>query len=493
VSSSVAADPLAWIDHLPENERLALLREINQQLALFKLADYRPYPKQAEFHRAGGLLEIRERLLKAGNQLGKTLAAAFETAMHLTGQYPDWWDGALFDSHTAGWAGCDTGQNVRDGVQRLLLGPVGEWGTGAIPADAIADIKRASHGVPDQVETILVKHTNGRKSRVTLKTYDQGRIRWQGDTLDFVWFDEEPDLDIYTEGLTRTNATQGIVYLTFTPLKGMSETVKRFLIEKTPGTHVTSMSIYDAAHYTDAQRAAIIASYPAHEREARAMGTPMLGSGRIFPLPEDNLRENPVHLPYHWPRIAGIDFGWDHPTACVWLAWDRDTDTVHLYDAYRVKEATPVIHGAAIRARGEWIPVAWPHDGYQHDKGSGEALKDQYRKQKVNMLPEKATHAPEPGEPEGSGGNGVEAGLMEMLDRMQTGRLKVAAHLHDWWEEFRLYHREDGKVVKENDDLMSATRYALMMLRHAKVNAGQQRIPTVRSDFGTVPGMGPLG
>ena len=62
---------------------------------------------------------------------------------------------------------------------------------------------------------------------------------------------------------------------------------------------------------------------------------------------------------------------------------------------------------------------------------------------------------------------GVEAGLMEMLGRMQTGRFKVFAHLNDWFEEFRLYHRKDGKVVKEFDDLMSATRYALMMLRYA--------------------------
>ena len=56
---------------------------------------------------------------------------------------------------------------------------------------------------------------------------------------------------------------------------------------------------------------------------------------------------------------------------------------------------------------------------------------------------------------------------MTMLDRMQTGRLKVFSHLHDWFEEFRLYHRKDGKVVKEHDDLMSATRYALMMLRYS--------------------------
>ena len=56
---------------------------------------------------------------------------------------------------------------------------------------------------------------------------------------------------------------------------------------------------------------------------------------------------------------------------------------------------------------------------------------------------------------------------MDMLNRMQSGRFKVFKHLNDWWEEFRLYHRKDGKVVKEGDDLMAATRYAVMSLRHA--------------------------
>jgi hypothetical protein len=62
----------------------------------------------------------------------------------------------------------------------------------------------------------------------------------------------------------------------------------------------------------------------------------------------------------------------------------------------------------------------------------------------------------------------VEAGLMMMLDYMMTGRFKVFVYLNDWFEEFRLYHRRDGKVHKEGDDLMSATRYAMMMLRHAR-------------------------
>ena len=473
------------LQHLSDAQLKALRAMAAPIVAENALTLYKPYQKQLDFHASGGPLHVRERLLKAGNQVGKTFCAGAEHAMHLTGRYPDWWRGAVFDEPTIGWAASETGQTTRDTVQRILLGQVGSWGTGAIPRDAIVgDPKRAAGGVPDLVETILVRHGGGGDvqagtSRITIKTYDQGRLRWQGETLDFVWFDEEPPEDIYFEGLTRTNARGGIVTLTFTPLKGMSEVVRRFLQEKPAGTVVTNMTIHDAEHYTPEQRAAIIATYPAHEREARINGTPTLGSGRIFQLADEVVAESQVQIPVSWPRICGLDFGWDHPTAAVWLAWDRDNDVVHLYDCYRVREATPMVHSLAIKARGEWIPVAWPHDGLQHDKGSGEALANQYRKYGVKMLKDKATHAPDhkAGEKEGEGGNGVEAGLMDMLDRMQTGRLKVARHLNDWFEEFKLYHREDGKVVKLADDLMSATRYGLMMLRHAKTHAVPQRKP----------------
>jgi len=229
--------------------------------------------------------------------------------------------------------------------------------------------------------------------------------------------------------------------------------------------HVTRMTIDDAEHYTDAERAAIIASYPAHEREARAKGIPTLGSGRIFPVEESAISTDPIDIPPHWVQIGGIDFGWDHPTAGVKLAWDRDADTVYVTAAYRAREATPVIHAGALKAWGrapdgtQWLPWAWPHDGLQHDKGSGTQLAEQYREQGLDMLKDRAMFD--------DGSSGVEAGLMDMLDRMQTGRFKVFSHLSEWFDEFRLYHRKDGKVVKEYDDLMSATRYAIMCLRFA--------------------------
>lgn len=398
-----------------------------------------------------------------------------ETAFHLTGLYPDDWKGAIFDAPVTGWAASETSQSTRDTVQRLLLGEVGAWGTGTIPKEHIVDIKRATHGVADAVETIMVRHKGGGLSRVTIKTYDQGRKRWQGETLDFVWLDEEPPAELYTEAITRTNATQGIVYMTFTPLMGMSGVVKRFLIEKAPGTHVTNMTIEDALHYTPEQRAAIIAKYPEHERQARANGVPMRGSGLIFPVAEEKIKVTGFAIPHYWPRICGIDFGIDHPFGAAWLAIDPDSDVIYVTDCYREKGAFPIIHAAAIRPRGDWIPVAWPHDGLQHDKGTGDELAGLYRAQKLNLTKSRATHPPKDGDKEGEGGNSVEAGLLDMLERMQTGRFKVFNHLADWFEEYRMYHRKDGKVVKKDDDLISATRYAVMMKRHAKVNAPKKQ------------------
>lgn len=429
-----------------------------------RLARYAPYARQKLFHNSGAT--HRERLFMAGNQLGKTWAGGMEAAMHLTGIYPDWWEGRRFNHPVVAWVGGVTSEAVRDGAERILLGRAGERGTGTIPKAKIISTS-ARTGVPDSVATVKVTHASGGTSTLIFKSYDQGREKWQGDTIDFLWLDEEPPETIYTEGLTRTNAGDngngGIVFVTFTPLLGMSNVVKRYLLEKSADRDVTTMTIDDVEHYSAAQKASIIASYPEHEREARTKGVPALGSGRIFPVTEQSITYQPFAFPKFWKRIAGVDFGWDHPTAAVWLTWDADADCVYVHDCYRVKQATPIIHAAAIKARGPKIPVAWPHDGLQHDKGSGEQLAELYRKQGVNMLPERAQFMDERG-------NGVEAGLMDMLDRMQTGRFKVAPHLHDWWEEFRLYHRKDGKVVKEGDDLMSATRYAIMSLRFARAD-----------------------
>lgn len=449
---------------------LAQLRaELDRRRAENRLQDYRPYAKQALFHSLGATK--RERLFRAGNQLGKTIAGGFETAMHLTGKYPDWWIGRRFDHPTVGWVAGVTAEATRDGCQRILLGRTGSLGTGTIPGKDIIGQPLSRQGVADAFALAKIRHVSGGTSVLIFKSYDQGREKWQGDTIDFLWPDEEPPEEIYTEGLTRTNAGDngkgGIVYVTFTPLLGYSSVVNRFLKEKNDQRADVNMTIEEAEHYTPEQRAIIIASYPEHEREARTMGVPSSGSGRVFPLTQESITWEATPIPKHWRRIVGMDFGWDHPTTAVWLAYDPESDVIYVTDCYRKNKELPVIHAAAIKARGAKIPVAWPADGLQTDKGSGQQLAQQYRAQGLEMLPEPAKFL--------DGSNGVDAGITEMHERMKTGRLRVASHLADWFEEFRLYHREPKgplsvpQIVKINDDLLDATRYGVMCLRFARV------------------------
>jgi phage terminase large subunit-like protein len=222
-------------DRLPLSERNSLELELSQSREVLRrqrqnrLFSYQPYPKQGEFHSAGA--EHRERLLMAGNQLGKTLAGSMEWAMHLTGLYPNWWEGKRFNSPVRLWAAGETRVSTRDTVQKLLIGQPEEeeeWGSGAIPGKMLRKIRRSA-GLANAIDSVTVKHVSGYTSTLLFKSYEQGRAAWQGETLHGVWFDEEPPFDVYMEGLTRTNATDGIVIVTFTPLRGMSDVVQLFL------------------------------------------------------------------------------------------------------------------------------------------------------------------------------------------------------------------------------------------------------------------------
>src|SRR5262245_5871168 len=273
MSSSMRSLPLSRDDWPTALE--SLRSEKNRRRTEDRLAYYAPYPKQREFHAAGAT--ARERLLMAGNQLGKTLAGGFEVAMHATGRYPDWWQGQRFDRPTNSWACGVTGEVVRDTVQRVLVGRPGQEGTGSLPKDVI-DERVPARGVADLLDLIKVRHVSGGISTIGLKTYQSGREKFQGEQLDFVWLDEEPPMDIYTECLTRTNIGNGPVWLTFTPLLGMSTVVKRFLLEPSPDRHSVTMTIDDVAHYSPEEKARIIASYPSHELEARTKVFPCSGA-----------------------------------------------------------------------------------------------------------------------------------------------------------------------------------------------------------------------
>lgn len=153
---------------------------------------------------------------------------AYEVTLHLTGQYPEWWEGKRFDHPVLAWAAGDTGKTVRDIIQLKLLGPNGAFGTGMIPGELIEGTT-PKHGLPDAIESVKVRHISDGISTCFLKSYDQRREAFQGTEIDVFWCDEEPPEDIYVEGLMRTMTTGGVVLVTFTPLMGVSNVVQSFM------------------------------------------------------------------------------------------------------------------------------------------------------------------------------------------------------------------------------------------------------------------------
>lgn len=442
---------------------------------------FEPYDKQRQFFNLGAT--HRERLLSAGNQNGKSEAGSYETSVHMTGLYPEWWKGRRWTQPTRGWIDGETGLLVRDVQQKKLCGPPGvdaDFGTGMIPREAFVD-KSLARGVTDAYDTIQVKHyrsdgTPDGVSTATFKSYEQGRTKHQGEPVDWIWCDEEPPQDVYSEILTRTTATGGMTFITFTPLKGMSEVAIRFWQQADATRGLIVMTIEDALHIPASERAAIIASWPAHERDARARGIPMLGSGRIFPYSDDAVMEPAIqHIPAYWGKLWGIDFGIDHPFAAVLVLWDRDNDVIHVHHGFKVSAALPIFHAQQMKLIGASVPVSWPQDGTQRDKGSLKPLANNYKEAGLRMLEKHATW------PDGS--VSTEAAILDMQQRIETGRLKVAEQLEPWFQEFRTYHRKDGVIVKLQDDLLSATQKALMMKRHAQnVALGGQGINRRRQE-----------
>ena len=419
------------------------------------------YRRHMDFFRAGS--RYRERCFLAANRVGKTVAGAYEVALHLTGRYPDWWDGRRFDGPVRAWAAGKTNETTRDIIQRTLLGPVispgsarkSVSGTGLIPKAAILNRPTWKTGVADLVDTIAIGHVSGGVSTLGLKSYQQGRGIFEGTAQHVIWLDEEPPLDVYGECLIRTATTNGVVLLTFTPLDGLSDVVLAFLPVDKGGTaaeagtsrNLTQAGWDDVPHLDADTKRELLASTPPYLRDARSKGMPALGSGAVYPVAESDIVVDPFQIPAYWPKAYGLDVGWNR-TAAVWAAWDRGTDTVYLYTEHYRGQAEPSVHAAAIKARGAWIPGAIDPAARGRQQSDGDQLLQMYREHGLNVEPAK---------------NSVESGLYEVWERLSTGRLKVFSTCTNWLSEYRLYRRDErGRIVKERDHLMDATRYLIV-------------------------------
>lgn len=421
------------------------------------------YHKHWEFLKAGAT--HRFRVLGGGNGSGKSYTVSTELAYHLTGDYPEGWEGKVFKKAVTGWAICESGALWRGSMQKALLGRVGdEEGTGLIRKSALPkDATKSFPGVPGAVGQILVKHKSGGLSSLVVKTFDMGREKFQAETLDFVVFDEEPPEEVYTECIMRLRGVEGvkepgICLMAFTPLKGLSNVVLRYLPNgRFPlgGEHPEEKDRYaipvsweDAPHLTEEDKATMIAEMPPNERDARTKGIPALGSGRVYPISEDDVVCAPFPIPDYYPRAYALDFGFNN-TAVVWLAQDPVTQIVYAYSTYKKGKVPDSQHVFAIKERGEWMSgAADPSGGGRRDDGRMRI--DYYRSLGLDLHP---------------GYNSLIPGIAQVYNMLEAGTLKIFSNLSELLDEFRVYRydsKDPNKVARNQDDhLLDALRYGI--------------------------------
>lgn len=428
-----------------------------QVLALYQatqtnnLALYKPYPKQETFHSMGASKPFR--MFLAGNRTGKTYAGAAEMAMHLTGRYPAVWNGLRFSRPIEGWAATVTFGSPMKSLLKLYMGGVDpeDYGKGAIPRDCIKKVKNNPHA-NDALDWVRIKHVTGGTSVLYFKGYHQGRETFQSDKIDFIHLDEEPDLGIFSECAMRLAGTGGGMILTMTPLKGMTETCLKFIEAEEDEFWYIQAGWDDNPYLSTRDKKMLLAGVESHLVEARKSGVPALGSGRIFPIKENDLEVDPFEIPIHYKRVYALDFGWTNPTAALFAAIDPDTDIVYLYHEYYMTEKSPLEHSAALAAlKVKKLPIPGVCDPKGENTGQDgtAALIEQYREHGIYL--DKAD-------------NSVEAGLMAVLSAIQSGKLRVFRdRLPQFMKEIRLYRRDEkGKVVKKMDHLMDALRYLIV-------------------------------
>lgn len=447
----------------PEEELYALLqqdadwRNVNRFYEMYP--DHGPfartlYPKQLEFFSLGA--NYQQRCFMGGNGTGKTWGvSAYEMTCHLTGEYPVWWNGRRFNHHIDAWMVGDTRETTRDIIQAKMLGEVSKLGvqalgTGMVPRHLIVGEPKYLPNTNHAADYVLIRHKSGGISILGFKSYDQGRKAFQGTEKHMIGLDEEPPEDVFLECLMRGRTVNGGIILTFTPLSGYTAVVESFLDWKAQNAKGASKILVtcgwdDVPHLDEEWKKQTEAATPAYLREARKLGIPTAGTGKIYPVEESEFVIKPVPLAPHWRRCFGFDCGW-HNTAAVWFAYDKDEDIAYVYSEYKRGEQPIDVHATALRARGAWIPGVG--DAAAREGHSNETALGLYKALGVKLrLADK----------------GVDAGIQAVMSRLTTGRLKVFNTCQKWLHEYRQYSYDDKqRVVKNNDHLMDATRFGVM-------------------------------
>lgn len=494
-----------YIQYLVENEMWEELQLIHNTIQhheeYHRISRFTPYPFQTQFYRKGK--DYRYRFLMAGNRVGKSFSMAQEVSYHLTGLYPEWWEGKRFDHPPLVWAIGITSDTTRKVLQKELLGTImakneAEMGTGSIPRDYIDFTNIEKDG--NIVRVIKIQHHSegGKKdgwSTLEFRTTSQGEHTLMGPSVDFIWLDEQDpynDTKIFAQCVTRTMTTRGLVAITATPEAGRTNLVDDFLTNgfgKSETKYCQNTTWDEAEHLTPEIQEEILDAIPVWQREMRKSGLPVIGQGVIFSIGDDEILCDPFPIPLHWKVLWALDVGTTNdPTVVTQAVHDPDGDVYYIVSQLVLDE------DRSAKASAEYImgtdialaPVIPPHDaadGKDGSAGYGTLMKHYgcnvqpsfYNPHDIttNMVGVSNKNP-----------RAIAPGLHWMNDHFKSGKLKVFKGCESFIKEKHSYHVNDKGSFKGSDHSIDSARYAFMSLKANRgVPYGQCLTGNNRSDF----------
>lgn len=489
----LTVDALKLIDGPRMNMLQDLAIDIADDMQYNALKYFRPFDHQIAFFNT---ISDRRGIL-AANRIGKTVSTCYETAMHLTGQYPAWWTGKRFDRPITAMVAGEGWSQVALVLQAELLGTPDiklkdQLGTGAIPRDAIVVDTIRSDG-PNCIG-IEIRHVSGAKSYLLFANYTQEVRQLQGFKLNLAVFDEQPPDDFFSEIVTRTATTQGMVMCSFTPLKGLNGLVSKFW-NREQGYDYVRVSWDDVPEYDPWGEPFLLATtrkqlerdYLPHEREARMQGKPIMGKGAVF-----QLRDWPTYKSGEYifsemrniHRVISLDLGLvNDKTVISLIYWDPYEKTAWLHKqivVQGVEEAVPTQYiNHLLRPEVFGTPIVLPADANTQGRYtmSSASIRELFEQYELNVYEKAIMNPPDQ---QGRVTNHKSYGINQMRQMLEVGSLMVNENCVEFLREANNYYVDTQGRFSDPDDCIDSARYGLMACLQGIAEPWDNRSPQQR-------------
>jgi phage terminase large subunit-like protein len=471
-----------------------LVIEIADDMKYNQIKYFRPFAHQLEFFKTG---DSERRGILAANRIGKTVSTCYETAYHLTGLYPDWWEGYRFDKPITCMVAGEGWSQVALVLQNELLGTqdvkiTENLGTGAIPRDCIITDTMRNDGA--NCIGVEIKHAKGGNSYLLFANYTQEVRQLQGFKLNLAVFDEQPPDDFFSEIVTRTATTQGKVLCSFTPLKGLNGLVSKFW-NKEEGYEFIRVSWDDVPEYDPwgqpfllkETRRQLERDYLPHEREARIAGKPVMGKGAVF-----QIREWPTYttgqidfsrIP-NIQRVIALDLGLvNDQTVITLMYWEPYERVAYLHKqicVQGIEEAVPSQYiNHLLRPEVFGTPIVLPADASTPGRYtmSSSSIRELFESYELNVYHKAIMNPPDQ---EGRITNHKSYGINQMRQMLEVGSLMVNENCTQFLSNARNYYVDEKGRFSDPDDTIDSARYALLACLQGIAEPWDNRSPQQR-------------